>query len=199
MSELARDFFFARPFKMTGSAFIRPMHPKTEIRADRAAMEKVLNAGWVGQLKIHGHRAQIHISSNLEIEPLAYNRQGQLHKLDLSKDIIKELRRLFLPSQGWNVIDAEWLKPEGKLFVFDYIKKDGELLNNLNYGDRFKLLPRAYISPSISTLPVITDITKCLDILKAPPANCEGLVFKSTSTRGFEDTSIVRCRFSKNS
>src|SRR5258708_4611846 len=41
------------------SVFIKAMHPKTEIQPSLAAIGKILKAGWVGQMKIHGHRAQI--------------------------------------------------------------------------------------------------------------------------------------------
>ncbi len=179
---------------MPRSIFVRPMHPKTEIRADRASVARTLEAGWVGQIKIHGHRAQIHIPSDPLEAPIVYNRQGAPHRQLLSEPMITELRRLFAPASGWNVIDAEWLKPEGKLFVFDFIKRDGALLNRLSYPERWALLPRAYISPSISTLPMLTDVAKCMAVLESPPAHCEGLVFKSGQTKGFEDTSIIRCR-----
>jgi hypothetical protein len=188
-----------RRVEMAPSAFLRPMHPKTEIRPDRAAIEHVLARGWVGQLKIHGHRAQIHVSADPDVAPLAYNRHGALHKKLLPDPIIRELRRLFQPAKGWNVIDTEWLKPEGKLFVFDLVKREGELLSRLTYPERWALLPRAYISPAISTLPLLRELDKCLEVLKAPGPHVEGLVFKSGTTRGFEDTSIVRCRVAKSS
>lgn len=179
---------------MARSVFVRPMHPKTEIRPDREAVARVLGLGWAGQIKIHGHRAQIHISADPQEAPLAYNRHGELHKKLIPDAIAQELRRLFQPTSGWNVIDAEWLKPEGKLYVFDFIKREGELLSRLTYPERWKLLPRAYISPSISTLPILTTVEKCMEILENPAPHVEGLVFKSQTTRGFEDSSIVRCR-----
>ncbi len=182
---------------MARSAFIRPMHPKTEISPDAATVARVLGLGWAGQIKIHGHRAQIHISADPNDAPLAYNRHGEIHKKLIPEAIVSELRRLFQPKKGWNVIDAEWLKPENKLFVFDFIKQEGELLTRLTYLERWKLLPRAYISPTLSTLPLLTTIEKCMEILDKPAPHVEGLVFKSQTTRGFEDSSIVRCRIAK--
>jgi ATP-dependent DNA ligase len=175
------------------SLFIRPIHPKTEIRPTPEAIRKVLAAGWVGQLKIHGHRAQIHIPADPKEEILAYNRQGQLHKKEIPSSIQTELRRVFAPASAWNVIDSEWLKPEDKIYVFDFLKKEGESLHRLNFQDRWKLLPRAYLSPHLQTLPVLTTLAQCLEALGRPEETIEGLVFKSPSP-GFEDSSIVRCR-----
>lgn len=180
---------------MASSHFIKAMHPKTEISPSRPAIEKILKMGWVGQMKIHGHRAQIHLS--LSGEPLAYNRQGKLHAKLLTKEIVKELRRIFDLTTEWTVIDAEWLKPENKLYIFDILKKDGKPLRALTYEERYKLLPRDYISPHVQTLPLITNLDKCMDVLARPEEYIEGLVFKSMTTKGFSDTSIVRCRKKK--
>jgi hypothetical protein len=170
------------------------MHPKTEIRPERDAIRKVLERGWVGQVKIHGHRAQIHIPAEEAIEPIAYNRQGRVHQKLLPPEIVVELRRLFAPETGWSVIDAEWLKPEGKLYVFDFIKKDGVLLSRLGYGDRYKLLPREFISPCVQILPLLTSVDKCMEVFADRREHIEGLVFKAMTSAGFSDTSIVRCR-----
>ncbi|MBX9768419.1 MAG: hypothetical protein K2X47_14190 [Bdellovibrionales bacterium] len=145
-------------------------------------------------MKIHGHRAQIHISADPDQEVIAYNRQGRPHKKLLPDEIIQELRRLFDLESGWTVIDTEWLKPENKLFVFDILKHNGKLLRTATYPERWKLLPRLYISKYIQTLPMLTTSEKCMEILRSPEEHIEGLVFKSTRSKGFEDTSIVRCR-----
>ena len=71
--------FSGRSAIMTTSRFIRAMHPKTDIKPDRADVAKVLKAGWWGQLKIHGHRAQIHVPSDPHADVEAYNREGQRH------------------------------------------------------------------------------------------------------------------------
>ncbi len=178
---------------MPSSVFVRPMHPKAEILPNSDSVRKVLNAGWVGQLKIHGHRAQIHLSADPKEAILVYNRQGQLHKKSLTAPMQSELRRLFTPSTGWNVIDAEWIKEDGKLFVFDFIKREDESLHRMTFQERWKLLPRAYISPVVQTLGLFTTLEQCMDALGRDEDRIEGLVFKSSSP-GFEDTSILRCR-----
>lgn len=189
--------FFTRQVVLAASAFIKPMHPKSEIKPDESAIARILGNGWIGQTKIHGHRAQIHISSDPEKDILAYTRQGTRHKLSLTPRMVKELRRLFQPNTGWNVIDAEWLKPEEKLFVFDFIKQEGKLLRALTFPERFALLPRDFISPHVSLLPLLKDLESCLKVLQTDKEMIEGLVFKSGSSTGFSDSSIVRCRKKK--
>jgi ATP-dependent DNA ligase len=174
------------------SVFIKAMHPKTEIQSSRTAIEKILKMGWVGQTKIHGHRAQIHLNPNEN--PIAYNRQGKPHKKLLPPAIITELMRVIDLESDWTVVDAEWLKPENKLFIFDILKQNGKLLTRLNYSQRYKLLPRDYLSPHIQTLPLLLTVEKCMEVLAREEEHIEGLVFKSMSTKGFSDTSIVRCR-----
>jgi ATP-dependent DNA ligase len=175
------------------------MHPKTEISPSRASVERVLKAGWVGQTKIHGHRAQIHISADPDEDTLAFNRQGKLHKKLLPEKIINELRRVLPLESGWTVIDAEWIKDENKLFLFDIMKLNSKSLNRLTYAERWKLLPRAYLSPHLQTLPLLQTVERCMEVLTRPEKYIEGLVFKSVTTRGFKDTSIVRCRKPKTS
>ncbi len=176
------------------SVFIKAMHPKTEISPTPAAVEKMLKAGWVGQIKIHGHRAQIHLPADSNEAPIVYNRMGRPHKKLLPDKIVAELRRLIPVKKDWTVIDAEWLKPEDKIYIFDILKSNGLLLRGLTYLERSQLLPKLYISPYLQTLPHLTTSTKCLEVLASTDANVEGLVFKSRDSKGFEDTSIVRCR-----
>lgn len=175
---------------MPSSIYIPAMHPKTEIAPTRASVEKTLKAGWIGQTKIHGHRAQIHLSAT---DAIVYNRQGRPHAKALSPEIVTELRRLLPPFEGYTVFDAEWLKPEKKIFLFDLLKRDGQLLNRMTYRERHALLPRAYISKHVQTLPLLTTLERCMDVLSDPDPLVEGLVFKA-DRKGFEDTSIVRCR-----
>lgn len=178
------------------SPFLRPIHPKTGIRPLPDAISRTLQSGWVAQLKIHGHRAQVHVPAE-EAEPVVvYNRHGRHHKKRLPPEMEAEIRRVFTPTKGWNVIDGEWLKREDKLFVFDFLKREGELLRHLPFPDRWKLLPRLYLSPHVTTLPVIRDLEGCLAALekaKKEP-HVEGLVFRSLTSPGFSDTSIIRCR-----
>ena len=176
------------------SVFIKAMHPKTEISPSPTAIEKILKAGWAGQMKVHGHRAQIHLSADPAIIPVAYNRQGKPHKKLLPDEIIQELRRILKLKSDWTVIDAEWLKNENKLFLFDILKLDGKILRALNYAERWKLLPKLFISPNVQVLNLITTVPKCLELLQSKEEYIEGLVFRSINTKGFSDTSIIRCR-----
>ena len=178
---------------MKPSLFIRPIHPKTEIRPTAAAIQKILAAGWIGQLKMNGHRAQIHISADPTQDILVYNRQGQIHKKILPPLLTTELRRLFQPTQHWTVIDGEWVKEDDHIYVFDCLKSAGELLNRLSYLERWRFLPRAYISPAIQTLGILISVDQCLAALGQSEKTIEGLVFKSASP-GFSDSSIIRCR-----
>jgi len=179
---------------MARSAFIKAMHPKSEILPEASAVKQTLDRGWIGQTKMHGHRAQIHISANPDENPLAFTRQGKRHSKPLPPAMIRELRRLFRPEKGWTAIDAEWLKDDKKLYVFDLLKSEGEVLWRLTFPERWAMLPRNFISPHITVLPLLRDLPGCLKVLeKADPKN-EGLVFKSSTSTGFSDTSIVRCR-----
>jgi len=193
-TSLFHEGIFTRRFPMTASAFIRAAHPKKGIRPDPEAIRRVLEAGWAGQLKIHGHRCQLHVPSDPNQKIMAYNRQGRTHRKAVTPAMEREIRRLFTPERGWNVLDAEWLKPEDKLFVFDFLRREGKLLSGLPFPERWALLPRAYLSPHVSTLPVIRTVKGCLEALASPAPHVEGLIFRSLTTRGFGDTSIIRCR-----
>lgn len=182
---------------MASSIYIKAMHPKSEILPEPSAILRILENGWVGQTKIHGHRAQIHIPSSSKESLIAYTRKGTRHKLALSPGMVKELRRLFTPAKGWNVIDAEWLKPEEKLFVFDFLKVEGVTMTSHTYPERWALLPKAFISPHISILPLLRDLAACKKVLATQSETVEGLVFKSATSTGFSDSSIVRCRIKK--
>lgn len=185
---------FTRRVSVASSVYIRAMHPKSEILPNPELIARMLKSGWVGQLKIHGHRAQIHIPSAPDEKIIVYNRQGKRHSIEPTPAMVKELFRLFRPEKGWNVIDAEWLKPQKKIFVFDFLKHEGILLRGKTYKERYGLLPRAFISPHLSVLPVIKDVESCMKMLTSRSTQVEGLVFKSTTSTGFSDTSIIRCR-----
>jgi len=176
------------------SRFIPAPHPKTEIRPTREAIERVLGSGWVGQMKVHGHRAQIHLNADPSTAPLAFTRQGTLHKLELSREIGAELRRILPLHNGWSAIDAEWIKPRKQLYLFDYLKKDGIELDMLTYPQRYALFPRDFLSPHITLLPLLPTLEKCLAVLGQEGEHVEGLVFKSLNSPGFSDTSVLRCR-----
>ncbi len=170
------------------------MHPKTEIGVDPQAIKRILANGWWGQIKIHGHRAQIHIAADPKVLIQVYTRQGKSHARSLSPLMAKELRRLFAPAKDWSVIEAEWLKSADRLYLFDFIKREGVFLDQLSYDERWHLLPRDYISPVIETLPILRTVEACLAVLDNPAVEVEGLVFKSSRSPGFSDSSIIRCR-----
>lgn len=181
----------------TPSTFIRTGHPKQEIRADAQVFRSILEEGWWGQCKIHGHRAQIHISPLASEGCFAFNRHGSLHAKMLDDDMVTELRRILGPSKGWTAVEAEWLKPERKLFLFDYIKKDNQTLSHLSYQERYQMLPRLYLSPFVSTLPVLRTVEECMETMKDPDPKIEGLMFKSRHSKGFSNLSMIRCRKSE--
>ena len=175
-------------------AFIRPIHPKTEISPDPSAIERVLKLGWWGQTKIHGHRAQVHLHADSNIDPIAYTRSGKVHSKPLDPEIICELRRVFKSLTAWSVVDVEWLKKEKKIYVFDYLKKDDKLLVSSCYRERYQMIPRDFISPHIEVLPVLKSLKDCVDVLSDKRPWIEGLVFKSPNSYGFSDSSVVKCR-----
>jgi hypothetical protein len=184
---------FSGPVVLMASRFVRAPHPKTEIAPTAEAVGKILKAGWIGQRKVHGHRVQLHIPADPDDQILAFNRQGRLHTKELSPEIISEIRRVLAPKKGWNIVEGEWLKPKDLIYLFDFIKKDGELLNRRSYADRYRELPRDYLSPHLRTLPVFTTVERCMELLASEDPETEGLVFKSASP-GFGDTTIIRCR-----
>ena len=73
------ETLFSRRKIVPPSVYIRAMHPKTEIKPTPEAVAKILSLGWAGQLKIHGHRAQIHLPADSEKDVIVYNRQGRPH------------------------------------------------------------------------------------------------------------------------
>lgn len=176
------------------SLFIRAPHPKTEIRPEKLTIKRILNLGWVGQAKIHGHRAQIHLSQDPKLPFLVYNRQGRFHQKPMPQFLEDELRTLFPAEKGYTIIDTEWVKPKDKVYLFDVLQLNGKLLSNYTYLERWELLPRVFPSSQIETLPILRTLSECMAVLEDPQPHIEGLVFKSTTTEGFNDTSIIRCR-----
>lgn len=158
-------------------------------------MDRMLRKGWVGQWKIHGHRAQVHINADPKVPLIIYTRQGGYHKKAITEPEEREWRRWFTPREGWSAFDAEWLKQENLFYVFDCLKWEGKVLSRATYEERCQYLPRDFLSPHLRVLPVLKTLDRCLEALKrTEPSYLEGLVFKSLTTPGFPDTAIVRCR-----
>lgn len=193
-TSILRSTIFSRQLPVSSSAFIRAMHPKSAIRPDRAAIRRILEAGWAGQVKMHGHRAQIHIPAAEGEALLCYNRQGRPHAKSLPPQVAHELRRLFQPDQGWTVVDAEWLKDTDEIFIFDLLKHRGRLLRDLTYLERWQMLPRVFASDTLRVLTLLRTVEACMTELNSTQPRVEGLVFKALTTPGFSDTSIIRCR-----
>ena len=190
----ALDVFTRTRKVVMPSPYIKTAHPKTEIQVDAAAFRRILEAGWWGQVKIHGHRAQIHLPAEPKADCLVYNRHGRLHAKHLEPEIISEFRRIFSLEKSWTVLEAEWLKDENKLFLFDCIKLDGRNLSTLSYEKRYELLPKLYLSPFLTTLPVLRTVEDCMAVLKDTAPHIEGLIFKSRHSIGFPNHSMIRCR-----
>ena len=102
-----RREFFTRAVVMHTPRFIRAMHPKKGILPEPGAIQRVLDSGWVGQAKIHGHRCQLHVPADRETGVVAYTRHGKFHTKRMTEAMVAEVRRLFSPHEDWNVIDAE--------------------------------------------------------------------------------------------
>jgi ATP-dependent DNA ligase len=185
---------FSRQVPVTSSPYIRAMHPKTEIRPEATAIKKALGAGWVGQTKIHGHRAQIHLPADVAAPVTVFNRQGRPHAKALPAALVAELRRLIPARDGFTVLDAEWTKDDDHLYLFDVLRWEGKSLAALTYPERYELLPRVYSSESVTTLPLFTTVEQCLKVLGDPDPKVEGLVFKARRAKGFGDANVVRCR-----
>lgn len=193
MAEVFEPAMLSKYATLPASPFIRPLHPKSAIPPERPAIKKLLDAGWWGQVKINGHRTQIHVPKDANLPLLIYTRQGTLHKKKFSPLMTRDVRRLFTPHTGWTVIDAEWHKSTDRLYVFDVLRFNGKPLDSYTYRDRYSLLPRVYASETIETLPVLKSVDQCLTLLSSRDERIEGLVFKFPSSEGFLDTSIIRC------
>lgn len=171
--------------------FIKPMHPKTEISPDPIAIKKVLNQGWAGQVKIHGHRAQIHLQNK---QAVAFTRKGSIHRKALPENLIEQLNHLFQTDEGFTVVDCEWLKTQNRLYLFDLLVWNGKRLSNQTYAERYELLPQVYTSNEIQTLPLLYRCQDCLDVIADPDPLIEGIVLKALNSQGFTDSAIIRCR-----
>ena len=176
---------FERP-EMT--RFLTPQHPKTSLAPTEKTVARYLADGWWGQRKVNGRRAQVHVEGELV---QLWTRQGTVHTTVATEQLRDELRR-YVGGRTYTVLDGEWL--QGKLYLFDILRSDGRLLNNLNYRDRYELLKEPFISPVIQVLPVYRTARQCWQELQSKDPGGEGLVFRDPRARGWFDGAIVRCR-----
>lgn len=195
MLGISDDTIFTRQRPLLPTRYMKAPHPKTSIKPDLVAIQRILDSGWVAQFKVHGHRAQIHIHANPQQASYVFNRQGKLHKKSLSKTLEDEIRRILQPKSDWTVLDCEWLKGDDKLFLFDILRQNGEALHHMTYEDRYERLPRIYRSPHIETLGIWKQASHGFEAIETAPAYIEGFVLKAFHTKGFSDTSVIRCRW----
>lgn len=169
---------------------VKTHHPKQSLLMAKTDLESMLEKGWIGQAKMNGVRAQIHVIDDHPLYNIkAYNRRGSLLTGKMSPDIVDIIRTNFKPG---DIFEAEWLRIRQALFIYEMVAKEGELLSSKNYAERYAMLPKIDSLPHVQTLPIL-DTPE--DILAAyNDAETEGVVFKALNTPGFKDTSIIRCR-----
>jgi len=118
-----------------------------------------------------------------------------LHTVPLPDSLKAELLSVFKPDRGETVLDAEWLRYHGRIYVFDVLHLVGASLERKSYRERYDLLKRvAFTAPNILLLPLFETAQQCLDYISKPDETIEGLVFKAWGTPGWPDTAIIRCR-----
>lgn len=165
--------------------FIKTYHPKQSMEPSLESILKVLRMGWITQAKMNGFRAQVHIT---QAGVANYTRFGSLHTRPLPQAIVEALLALFPLG---TVVMGEWVQAEGKLYLFDFLKKDGQVLSRLTYAERYNLLPQG-TAGAVETLPIIVDADEAFAALMNEKT--EGLVFKNPSRVGFDSNAIIRCR-----
>lgn len=173
--------------------FITCQHPKATTSPDRESIKRLLAMGFAGQRKVHGHRAQLHVSATGEL--VAFTRQGTRHTAALPAATVEHLATNYRPKTGWTVLDAEWQKQESKIYLFDLIKLGTKSLQTLNYEQRYaELRGQFVIGPGLAFLVLLRDVAACEAVLADGSPYTEGLVFRELRAPGFHDTSIIRCR-----
>lgn len=175
--------------------FIRPQHPKATLRPTLDSIKRVFALGWVAQAKMNGRRAQIHILPGEACQ--AFTRQGRPHTLPLSDEVDALLHQWFCHG-SITVLDAEWFPFENKLFIFDAITLDGKRLGNLTFVERHALIFKDFIHPRIKVLPILKTAKEAWALMEGDDNKVEGIVLRSTQSKGWDDSAIVRCRKAKD-
>jgi len=130
---------------------------------------------------------QLHVATGGVVT--AYTRQGSRHTTPLPQNVIDRIREHLKPG----VYDGEWLRGRDRIYLFDVLYWDKSSLTNLNYTERYILLPNL-VTPELVTLPLLKTLTACQRILQQPEDEIEGLVFRLPTARGWPDSAIIRCR-----
>lgn len=173
--------------------FIEPQHPKANVAPDRTAINRVMILGFVAQRKVNGHRVQIHVSSDGEFA--AFTRQGKPHTAQIPQNIKEHLIAMARPKSGWTCLDGEWQKQESKIYLFDILRLEDELLSSLTFFERFeKLLGIFRIGPGVSILPIIKDVDGVMELMGDGNKFTEGVVLRNPKEIGWQNTAILRCR-----
>lgn len=173
--------------------FIQAQHPKGELPPTEDSVSKYIRWGWWGQKKINGYRCQIHISSKSEV--FYFTRQGRLHTRKVPEIVNEQLLRHLIPTKGFNTFDAEWQRQQETIYLFDVLKLENKLLQNLTYAERYKILRKDlfFIEPNVKFLPVYKSVRQCMQVLNKDDVWVEGLVFKLPDIQGWDNDAIQRC------
>jgi len=175
--------------------YLKGSHPKnSNLLVNYGTFDRIISRGWVGQRKMNGFRLECHVDVGGEIT--AYTRQGTKHTRKMSEAINLSFLQLE-PEKGTSVFDCEWVKPLNQVFLFDILAHEGKVLNKLTYQERYELLETVFkITPHMRLLPLYEAASDCIAQAKNRSKYVEGLVFKALNTKGWPDTSVVRCRIS---
>jgi ATP-dependent DNA ligase len=176
------------------SSYIKTQHPiGTILPTNQNVILWMTEKKWIAQAKINGRKAQIHISNN---NVIFYTRQGNLHSAHISQELKDSIIKWF-SSEKETVIEAEFIPQQQKIFVFDLVVDNGELLRNITYPERHELLTKNkpdILGKNIQILPILSSVISAQKLLLENNPIIEGLVFKSQIGIGFSDNFIIRCR-----
>lgn len=176
------------------SAFVRGPHPTASLPPEAALIKKFLTRGWIAQKKMNGARIQIHVPANPALPLVYYTRQGTVHTKAMNLDMEALLRTLLAPAENWNIVEGEWIRATGRIFLFDTLMDSGRVLSREPYIDRYRRLPRDFISPTLKVLSIIRTTAEALKVLLGDDVLVEGLVLKAEKSPSLDDDTIVRCR-----
>ena len=190
------------------SRFIPCQHPVSSVVAKKSICARMERNGWLGQRKIgigtNSFRSQIHLDSSGVIAH--YTGGGFLFDrsdcISSNINLCKAFEPLCPdPHNGINVFDAEWIPQLDKVFIFDLLKYQDDNFDKLTYIQRYEYLNifmgNFIDHPHIQFLSVYKTAYFCWKELNLIKKNkdpfCEGLVFRSSQSIGWNDSAIVCC------